>query len=181
MRVRISSWVTMGLPKMPSTPGAIIPLFLYQLQCHDTGGRLPGQKPLIPPIPDHPDDACRRYRQRHFGAVRSRNLLIHKEILQLLTMPLQARWAEPVSRTPVPHGQRATQPVRVHHEHRATVGSAFDRLAALEREEARALFTELDRSGNRERSEEHTSELQSRLHLVCRLLLEKKKKNRETT
>src|SRR3989449_1344765 len=28
------------------------------------------------------------------------------------------------------------------------------------------------------RSEEHTSELQSRLHLVCRLLLEKKNKNR---
>src|SRR3989442_7028892 len=28
------------------------------------------------------------------------------------------------------------------------------------------------------RSEEHTSELQSRPHLVCRLLLEKKKKNR---
>src|SRR2546422_7939027 len=28
----------------------------------------------------------------------------------------------------------------------------------------------------RKRSEEHTSELQSRLHLVCRLLLEKKKK-----
>src|SRR2546422_5988271 len=34
----------------------------------------------------------------------------------------------------------------------------------------RALFREL------RRSEEHTSELQSRLHLVCRLLLEKKKK-----
>src|SRR5687768_18147707 len=36
-----------------------------------------------------------------------------------------------------------------------------------------------------ERSEEHTSELQSRLHLVCRLLLEKKKvrqlKNSEIT
>src|SRR2546429_7148244 len=30
------------------------------------------------------------------------------------------------------------------------------------------------------RSEEHTSELQSRLHLVCRLLLEKKKKNNMT-
>src|SRR5205809_5601065 len=30
---------------------------------------------------------------------------------------------------------------------------------------------------NPHRSEEHTSELQSRLHLVCRLLLEKKKKN----
>src|SRR2546422_6139193 len=33
---------------------------------------------------------------------------------------------------------------------------------------------ELERSP---RSEEHTSELQSRLHLVCRLLLEKKNKN----
>src|SRR2546422_8036226 len=30
------------------------------------------------------------------------------------------------------------------------------------------------------RSEEHTSELQSRLHLVCRLLLEKKKKKQTT-
>src|SRR2546422_6943365 len=30
------------------------------------------------------------------------------------------------------------------------------------------------------RSEEHTSELQSRLHLVCRLLLEKKKKQLPT-
>src|SRR2546422_4118542 len=30
------------------------------------------------------------------------------------------------------------------------------------------------------RSEEHTSELQSRLHLVCRLLLEKKKKKQAT-
>src|SRR2546422_7157322 len=29
--------------------------------------------------------------------------------------------------------------------------------------------------GQLQRSEEHTSELQSRLHLVCRLLLEKKK------
>src|SRR2546422_8164518 len=29
--------------------------------------------------------------------------------------------------------------------------------------------------GREDRSEEHTSELQSRLHLVCRLLLEKKK------
>src|SRR5690554_7255186 len=31
------------------------------------------------------------------------------------------------------------------------------------------------------RSEEHTSELQSRPHLVCRLLLEKKKKNKKYT
>src|SRR3989449_8231768 len=33
----------------------------------------------------------------------------------------------------------------------------------------------------RPRSEEHTSELQSRLHLVCRLLLEKKKTNHRQT
>src|SRR3712207_8756190 len=33
----------------------------------------------------------------------------------------------------------------------------------------------------RERSEEHTSELQSRQYLVCRLLLEKKKKNTVNT
>src|SRR3989449_3083409 len=35
------------------------------------------------------------------------------------------------------------------------------------------IMQELERG---DRSEEHTSELQSRLHLVCRLLLEKKKK-----
>src|SRR2546422_8533739 len=33
----------------------------------------------------------------------------------------------------------------------------------------------VNENGQRRRSEEHTSELQSRLHLVCRLLLEKKK------
>src|SRR3989449_5269212 len=35
------------------------------------------------------------------------------------------------------------------------------------------------RQANEHRSEEHTSELQSRLHLVCRLLLEKKKKYKQ--
>src|SRR2546422_5117371 len=35
--------------------------------------------------------------------------------------------------------------------------------------------------GTRVRSEEHTSELQSRLHLVCRLLLEKKKQAFESS
>src|SRR2546429_1692174 len=47
---------------------------------------------------------------------------------------------------------------RVHQNHRAQVG----------------LLLEL-------RSEEHTSELQSRLHLVCRLLLEKKKRKEAAT
>src|SRR5687768_18256552 len=35
------------------------------------------------------------------------------------------------------------------------------------------------RGAEGDRSEEHTSELQSRLHLVCRLLLEKKKKKKK--
>src|SRR2546422_591078 len=43
----------------------------------------------------------------------------------------------------------------------------------------RAAVPLLKRSGNGARSEEHTSELQSRLHLVCRLLLEKKKKKKK--
>src|SRR5690625_6498759 len=42
-----------------------------------------------------------------------------------------------------------------------------------------ALFPHMDVTGNVSRSEEHTSELQSRGHLVCRLLLEKK--NNKTT
>src|SRR3712207_8223476 len=38
-----------------------------------------------------------------------------------------------------------------------------------------ATLGRVDNSVTRERSEEHTSELQSRQYLVCRLLLEKKK------
>src|SRR2546429_1669494 len=41
---------------------------------------------------------------------------------------------------------------------------------------ARAAYADAGAGGGTaQRSEEHTSELQSRLHLVCRLLLEKKK------
>src|SRR2546429_2963240 len=46
-----------------------------------------------------------------------------------------------------------------------------DLVELVERVRLRALHGE----DTDERSEEHTSELQSRLHLVCRLLLEKKK------
>src|SRR5256884_1382080 len=46
-------------------------------------------------------------------------------------------------------------------------------VASAPRCPARLIFT----ISSNKRSEEHTSELQSRLHLVCRLLLEKKKKN----
>src|SRR5687768_9817973 len=66
----------------------------------------------------------------------------------------------------------------------ATTGPAIDRLEYVVRGSVRVLAAELPfvtlllrLRGNTEveRSEEHTSELQSRLHLVCRLLLEKKK------
>src|SRR2546422_3605449 len=53
----------------------------------------------------------------------------------------------------------------------------FGRGASIDAEGARQvrLQIELVRLRKLQRSEEHTSELQSRLHLVCRLLLEKKK------
>src|SRR2546422_2432493 len=52
------------------------------------------------------------------------------------------------------------------------LGRARARRRPLEEESRRARWP------HRQRSEEHTSELQSRLHLVCRLLLEKKKKKK---
>src|SRR2546422_7921501 len=60
-----------------------------------------------------------------------------------------------------------------------------DHRAARERDEVGELGGAGRRRGDEQdenrgaagRSEEHTSELQSRLHLVCRLLLEKKKTN----
>src|SRR5215510_10798577 len=57
---------------------------------------------------------------------------------------------KPVDIDPAPHSAAAEGRDRIHGPHHAL--------------------------GHRERSEEHTSELQSRGHLVCRLLLEKKKK-----
>src|SRR2546429_5679802 len=54
------------------------------------------------------------------------------------------------------------------------------RLHRLERKIVRSVRAHDDDGGFRGllRSEEHTSELQSRLHLVCRLLLEKKNETR---
>src|SRR5205809_1416519 len=50
------------------------------------------------------------------------------------------------------------------------LSSAFLLLAFTDSEKCKS-----SRAESESRSEEHTSELQSRLHLVCRLLLEKKK------
>src|SRR2546422_8233825 len=54
---------------------------------------------------------------------------------------------------------------------RHDVGARVAVVEGADRDGVRLAFQELH-----QRSEEHTSELQSRLHLVCRLLLEKKKK-----
>src|SRR2546422_1856804 len=61
--------------------------------------------------------------------------------------------------------------------HGQSIGDVVD----LPVSDALAFFESIPLRGNgRARSEEHTSELQSRLHLVCRLLLEKKKKQKYT-
>src|SRR5690348_17437797 len=57
----------------------------------------------------------------------------------------------------------------------ATAAVAFDRRRSL----LEGLVQVRDAYGLEERSEEHTSELQSPVHLVCRLLLEKKKKKQK--
>src|SRR3712207_7497130 len=59
------------------------------------------------------------------------------------------------------------------------VGRRGDLLARGERSVCRLAAVRPHRDLE-ERSEEHTSELQSRQYLVCRLLLEKKKKNVNT-
>src|SRR2546429_4808249 len=60
---------------------------------------------------------------------------------------------------------------------RRGLGQAPDGRRPLSRHPLRAPLDRSEARNRRRRSEEHTSELQSRLHLVCRLLLEKKKKN----
>src|SRR2546422_4942183 len=70
-----------------------------------------------------------------------------------------------VEKLDAPPEQRPRRPVRNRAELRLGSGNV---------EPAQRHHDDVGRE-RRERSEEHTSELQSRLHLVCRLLLEKKK------
>src|SRR2546429_4610176 len=68
------------------------------------------------------------------------------------------------------------QEVRVHLHRQGREPDERARRHEAGRRARRARAAESGGVGDRLRSEEHTSELQSRLHLVCRLLLEKKKK-----
>src|SRR5690242_21483081 len=62
------------------------------------------------------------------------------------------------------------------------VAGALPQADALERGVDARVGRDLAGGGDDlERSEEHTSELQSHVNLVCRLLLEKKKKKQQTT
>src|SRR2546422_1459317 len=76
------------------------------------------------------------------------------------------------------HGVRPRREPRQHHVGLALLRDGLRRQARREQAFARPLqHRPLVRPTRLARSEEHTSELQSRLHLVCRLLLEKKKKD----
>src|SRR2546422_10990335 len=64
----------------------------------------------------------------------------------------------------------------IYREGEADRGDAQARGAVQRADEQRLRLAHAEDQREHQRSEEHTSELQSRLHLVCRLLLEKKKK-----
>src|SRR2546422_2979101 len=83
----------------------------------------------------------------------------------------QSRTAQGLA--PEPRGDA----VRLHAPHRGTRRRARGTSGSQRRGVAvDAAFDTSTELADSVRSEEHTSELQSRLHLVCRLLLEKKKK-----
>src|SRR5690554_6360335 len=75
------------------------------------------------------------------------DVLVDRQYSHGAALTLRAYWASPESERPIIAKAAGLQLV---HEHEVPMGET--------------------------RSEEHTSELQSRPHLVCRLLLEKKKK-----
>src|SRR2546429_4891650 len=64
--------------------------------------------------------------------------------------------------------------------HLPCCGHACMHLRSTQKGNGRLVFSAKVASSDSKRSEEHTSELQSRLNLVCRLLLEKKKKSNAT-
>src|SRR2546429_4594057 len=80
-----------------------------------------------------------------------------------------------------PAADRSYPPESAHHGRRwPTIRAPVDDLSRCGGPVHPFLASPRRRRLSRGRSEEHTSELQSRLHLVCRLLLEKKKTNLTT-
>src|SRR5256884_2617107 len=102
-----------------------------------------------------------------------------------MTLPVEA-WAEQVRAGNVRAVSRAITAIENHqHEAEALLRLLFPHtgqayLTGVTGAPGTGKSTLVDRLAayyRKKRSEEHTSELQSRLHLVCRLLLEKKKKD----
>src|SRR3712207_6999245 len=77
------------------------------------------------------------------------------------------------------HGQRVARPASAAATKDPDHASAFSSLSASRLASSSSAC--MTRSAAAPRSEEHTSELQSRQYLVCRLLLEKKKLNPSVT
>src|SRR2546429_3646137 len=92
--------------------------------------------------------------------------------------PLPPHAALPIGGTPADEGPRAAQRMVVQQRGQVVRQGVVDGGLHLAREVQRAPAVQVGQAALHivleHRSEEHTSELQSRLHLVCRLLLEKK-------
>src|SRR5436305_5820179 len=76
----------------------------------------------------------------------------------------------PLGGLSLPHGPEGLVELRVRHRPAVVLQDE------VRHRDPRVLADDAGELGAEIRSEEHTSELQSRPHLVCRLLLEKKKK-----
>src|SRR5690625_7043517 len=99
-----------------------------------------------------------------------------------LTLPqARARGRETAGETSAPrrrrHQARAAPPSARTHISAAPATAARTNRWPVHHGAATSVCSSIARSLRWMRSEEHTSELQSRGHLVCRLLLEKKKKS----
>src|SRR6267154_5086967 len=99
----------------------------------------------------------------HVAAIGSVDLAAHAQRSTALALPYTHCRVRPLAERKLPHAAVLEEPLPRRPVHRLT---RVDRGAEVD--EARAPTG---------RSEEHTSELQSPVHLVCRLLLEKKKQN----
>src|SRR5438045_5867616 len=91
----------------------------------------------------------------------------------MFSVPRCGRGAFPIRRTPLSTLARS-RPVLVQSEDNENLDSTRRR-GPLHRTRLLWHIESVTRTTPRQRSEEHTSELQSLRHLVCRLLLEKKK------
>src|SRR3712207_7698538 len=88
--------------------------------------------------------------------------------------PYTTLFRSAVGEQPVAGARRRVGPVQEHAQVALVGEGAVERVVAVERDPVRARLHVREA----ERSEEHTSELQSRQYLVCRLLLEKKQIHR---